>query len=516
MAQQLISIPAHDIQEFRDAKLAVQRIEQIYRTSIQKNFEAFKEFAAGRFIQTPVEAFYPYVFTRVEKAVKSLDPRLSHGYVLGKGTFGTTVTRPDLFRDYLEEQIAMLIDHHHEPVYVGISNSPIPIHFSFPDNDEAFSEISQQLNLERVEQISHFFAVPNLNRINDNIANGTHKSAATEPYPLSIFTAERVDISLQRLLHYTGTLPEHFQKFVVFTNYQFYVDEFIRYGKTMMQSNEDPKERKERMLYTEFVEPGNIVTKNLNLESPAKHRKGKQEEGIEKKELPLKQMPAYHLKRGDGNGITLINIGVGPSNAKTITDHVAVLRPHCWLMLGHCAGLRQSQRLGDYVLAHGYLREDQVLDNDLPVWIPVPPLAEVQLALQQAVEECTGVSGYDLKKIMRTGTVATTSNRNWELEDTRVSTHRFSQSRAIAVDMESATIAANGLRFRVPYGTLLCISDRPVHGELKLPGMANQFYRDQVNQHLQIGLRSVDYLRKSNLNQLHSRKLRTFREPAFR
>src|SRR5699024_11408769 len=66
-----------------------------------------------------------------------------------------------------------------------------------------------------------------------------------------------------------------------------------------------------------------------------------------------------------GLGVTLINIGMGPANAKTITDHVAVLRPHCWLMVGHCGGLRRSQRLGDYVLAHGYVREDHILDQDL-------------------------------------------------------------------------------------------------------------------------------------------------------
>ncbi len=75
------------------------------------------------------------------------------------------------------------------------------------------------------------------------------------------------------------------------------------------------------------------------------------------------QMPAYHLSRTDGKGgVTLVNIGVGPSNAKTITDHLAVLRPNCWLMIGHCGGLRQSQRIGDYVLAHAYLRQDHILD----------------------------------------------------------------------------------------------------------------------------------------------------------
>ena len=121
-------------------------------------------------------------------------------------------------------------------------------------------------------------------------------------------------------------------------------------------------------------------------------------------------------------------------------------------------------------------REDHVLDDDLPVWVPIPALAEIQVALQEAVAEVTGLSGYDLKRIMRTGTVATIDNRNWELRDQRGPVQRLSQSRAIALDMESATIAANGFRFRVPYGTLLCVSDKPLHGELKLPGMATEFY----------------------------------------
>jgi AMP nucleosidase len=215
-------------------------------------------------------------------------------------------------------------------------------------------------------------------------------------------------------------------------------------------------------------------------------------------------------------GITLVNIGVGPSNAKTITDHLAVLRPHVWLMVGHCGGLRANQRLGDYVLAHAYLRDDQVLDEMLPREIPVPPIAEVQLALTKAVSEVTGATGQVLKERLRTGTVVTTDDRNWELRFAEQA-RRFNQSRAIAIDMESATIAANGYRFRVPYGTLLCVSDRPLHGEIKLPGMADAFYEERVSQHLQIGIRALELLRKEAENgTLHSRKLRSFTEPAFR
>ncbi len=318
-----------------------------------------------------------------------------------------------------------------------------------------------------------------------------------KPAPLALFRAARIDYSLHRLLHYTGTGPAHFQNFVIFTNYQFYVDAFVRMGRERVAS--DPS-------CTAFVEPGDVVTRR-NAAGEAETA------GTAPERLP--QMPAYHLVRDDASGITMINIGAGPSNARTMTDHVAVLRPHAWLMLGHCAGLRNTQKLGDYVLAHGYVREDHVLDADLPLWVPVPALAEVQVALERAVAEVTQLSGYDLKRVMRTGTVASVDNRNWELSDYTSVMRRLSQSRAIALDMESAVIAANGFRCRVPYGTLLCVSDKPLHGEIKLAGMAGAFYRQRVVQHLEIGLKALEILQTQERERLHSRKLRSFPEVAF-
>jgi AMP nucleosidase len=146
-------------------------------------------------------------------------------------------------------------------------------------------------------------------------------------------------------------------------------------------------------------------------------------------------------------------------------------------------------------------------------------LAEVQRAIEGAVADVTQLHGYELKRLMRTGSVASTDNRNWELLPVQNTPsnpkRRFSQSRAIALDMESATIAANGFRLRVPYGTLLCVSDKPLHGELKLPGMASQFYSERVDQHVRIGVRAIERLREQKLDELHSRKLRSFAEVAF-
>ena len=432
-------------------------------------------------------AYYPEVrITTTSYA--SVDSRLSFGHVTGPGTFAATITRPAMFRHYLEQQVGLLIENHNVSIQVAYSDTPIPIHFAIA-NDPSLVVPPEAAGFT----LRDVFDVPELSTMNDDIVNGVATPKADGCMPLAAFTAQRVDYSLARLAHYTATDPEHFQNHVLFTNYQFYVEEFEAYAR---QQLDDPSSG-----YYSFVGTGNHFIK-----------KG---DGLLKSSEKIPQMPTYHLKRTDGSGISLVNIGVGPSNAKTATDHIAVLRPHAWLMVGHCAGLRNSQDLGDFVLAHAYLREDHVLDDDLPIWVPIPALAEIQTSLEQAVAEVTEFSGFELKKIMRTGTVATIDNRNWELRDQSGPVLRLSQSRAIALDMESATIAANGYRFRVPYGTLLCVSDKPLHGELKLPGMATEFYKTQVVRHLRIGIRAMEILREMPLESIHSRKLRSFQETAF-
>jgi AMP nucleosidase len=478
-----------------DAESALAQVQLIYRNSVDHLRGALQRFVAGTDDGSHVRACYPFVRVRTDTVARA-DSRLSYGFVAGPGTYETTITRPDLFAGYLLEQFRLLLKNHGKAIEVGTSTSPIPVHFSLAEHDH----LEGSLSAERRVAMRDLFDLPDLAAMDDSIANGTHHTRAGEPEPLALFSAPRMDYSLHRLRHYTGTVPEHFQNFVLFTNYQFYIDEFIKLGHAQMA---DPAGD-----YEAFVEPGNVVTRRAGSAA----RPG-DELGAAPPRLP--QMPAYHLVRPDNSGITMVNIGVGPANAKTITDHVAVLRPHAWLMLGHCAGLRNSQQLGDYVLAHAYMREDHVLDEDLPLWVPVPALAEVQVALEQAVADVTQLSGYELKKILRTGTVVSTDNRNWELLPASGPERRFSQSRAVALDMESATIAANGFRFRVPYGTLLCVSDKPLHGEIKLPGMANTFYRERVDQHLRIGMRAVELLRQERPGSLHSRKLRSFAEVAF-
>ncbi|MFC5472954.1 AMP nucleosidase [Paraherbaspirillum soli] len=492
-------------EQFTDPTAAVERVREIYEHHTALLRDAFKRFASGEVLPGRVRACYPFVRITTEFNTRA-DTRRSFGYVARPGVYQTTLTQPTLYTNYLVSQFKLLRENHDVPLEIGVSEMPIPVHFAFSEG----IHVEGNLDPDHLRDLPDIFDLPNLSTMDDRIVNGTYEEQAGEPHPLALFTAPRIDYSLHRLKHYTATSPDRFQRYVLFTNYAFYVDEFIRMGRELMQVSSDPEQRAYRQQYTAFVEPGDLTTWNANLDLPADRAIN----GVAPARQP--QMPAYHLQRADGSGITLINIGVGPSNAKTITDHIAVLRPHGWIMLGHCAGLSASQRMGDYVLAHAYVRDDHVLDDDLPLWVPVPALAEVQLALQDAVAHITQLEGYELKRIMRTGTVASVDDRNWELRDHRMPLLRFNQSRAIALDMESATVAANGFRFRVPYGTLLCVSDKPLHGEIKLPGMANRFYEQRVNQHLKIGIKALELLRNQGVEQLHSRKLRSFSEPAFR
>lgn len=274
---------------------------------------------------------------------------------------------------------------------------------------------------------------------------------------LFLFGPERMALSLDRLAHYTGTPAEVFQRYVLFTNYRMHVEAFCD-------------------LFPDAVGPDR--------------------EGV--------QMPAHHAVADDARGVTLVQIGVGPSNAKTITDHVAVLRPDAMVMIGHCGGLRNHQELGDYVLATSYLRADHVLDEVLPTTVPVTPNHRLNQFL------LAGLQHRDVPH--RLGVVYTTANRNWELNQA-IALRAMTQARCVAVDMESATIAANGFRYRIPNATLLSVSDKPLHASPKLSGPARAFYEASRRQHLDIALDCLEQVRIEHPAGIPNTDLRSYDEP---
>jgi AMP nucleosidase len=202
--------------------------------------------------------------------------------------------------------------------------------------------------------------------------------------------------------------------------------------------------------------------------------------------------------------VTMVNIGVGASNAKTLTDHLAVLRPDLMLMIGHCAGLRNHQEIGDLVLATAYMRDDRVLDDMLPLSVPVTSSHTLNSLLLAEVTD-RGLRG-------RMGIVFTTANRNWELNLAMVQ-NQLRASRALAVDMESATVAANGFRYRIPTATLLAVSDKPLHARPKLAADAQVFYSASRRQHVEIALSVITKVARQYPGGLPAAGLRSPDEP---
>ena len=274
---------------------------------------------------------------------------------------------------------------------------------------------------------------------------------------LFLFGPERMALSIDRLKHYTGTAADMFQRYVLLTNYSWHVAEF-------------------RAALPDCVGP----------------------------DSDGRQMPAWHHLRPGRSGLTMVNIGVGTSNAKTITDHLAVLRPDLMLMIGHCAGLRNHQDIGDLVLATAYMRDDHVLDELLPLSVPVVSNHTLNSLLLGEVTT-RGLRS-------RMGIVFTTADRNWELHLAMVE-DRLRVSRALAVDMESATVAANGFRYRIPTATLLAVSDKPLHARPKLSADAQSFYAASRRQHVEIAIAVAEKVRQLYPGGLPAADLRSPDEP---
>src|SRR5436305_1431971 len=195
---------------FDDPAAALDQVRAIYEASVAHLRDALQRFVAGEALSRHVRACYPFVRVHTDTVARA-DSRLSYGFVAGPGTYETTLTRPDLFGDYYLDQFRLLLKNHHVSVEIGTSKQPLPVHFSFDEHDH----IEGTLAPERRLLMRDLFDLPDLSAMDDGIANGTFEPGSGEPHPLALFTAPRVDYSLHRLRHYTGTAPEHFQNFVL-------------------------------------------------------------------------------------------------------------------------------------------------------------------------------------------------------------------------------------------------------------------------------------------------------------
>ena len=417
---------------------------------------------------------------------------------------------------------------------------------------------------------------------------------------------------MSRLNHYTGTEASYFQKSVLAVNYVEYAKRFVlkalveiylsgpeRQNKLVVPSPRGSSNSSGRVfLYKDVVDlfkSADGKDDNVWLQ----HLKTKRQAAVEDCDVgdprhaayaacltrvteiissSDAQLPAYHFISAheiddaarkpakDANAyrralfesmplpsITMINIGVGPSNAKAITDHLAPLRPRCWILVGRCSGLRKQQHVGDYVFATSYVRRDGVLDRQVPRDVPVKTTRVLVKAFEEATDYLAILDAVTLARIekevankgtlrgwvrskggltpdqeearfhalrekVRLGPVMSTNDRNWETSPTEELLNDFDVSRATAIDMEAGALAANGYRFRVHFGAFLCVAAKPLDGSVRMRQLENEFYVRQSGRHLDIAigaLRWLEYNPQGALLLQYSRELRGSDDPPW-
>lgn len=471
-----------DLQHAHTVDEAIDRLVELYESSCQL---ARKSLETGDY-DSYRHVVYPKIVVDVREW-RPIDRSQPFGYVDESGRYSATLSKPYIIRDYLYEQLTRLTENYPCDIYVGQSSVRIP-----PEYIRNVGDVSEA---RRAGDVADTIPRPTLDEVHDAIIDGDWEAFHGEEKPLFHFGPQRFDIACARIEHYTGVEVDTVQKFILFTNYAMHTTEFVRFGLSQL-TQEDSR-------YTALVLPNG---ETLHSDDAV---------NVDYEQLTLTsrfQMPRFDLVTAAGDGITMLNIGVGPSNAKTITDCLAVLRPEAWIMIGHCAGMDGRMRMGDLILGNAYQREDNLLDGHVGSRNPIPAIPEVQRMLELSVDEIYGKD----KTLMRTGTVLSTDDRNWEWRTSRQLWEWLRASTAVAVDMESCTIAANGYRYRVPYGTLLSVSDLPLHSVPKLPAQAQAFYSNSKEAHVMCAVRTVEQL-ADNPQRLHTRKLRrTIGEVPFR
>jgi AMP nucleosidase len=244
------------------------------------------------------------------------------------------------------------------------------------------------------------------------------------------------------LPRYTGKPIESFGKFFLLTNYLMYVELFAKWHNVQVEGKD-------------------------------------------------KNMPS-----ATADGITIINFGMGSPNAATVMDLLSAAEPNAVLFLGKCGGLKKKNKLGDLILPIAAIRSDGTSNDYLPQEVPALPAFKLQIAVSSTISK--------YKKQYWTGTVYTTNRRVWEYDD------RFKKylvkTRAMAIDMETATIFTVGFANEIPVGALLLVSDQPmISTGIKTEASDRKVTNEYVEMHLKIGIDSLKEIKKQGLSVKHLR-----------
>ena len=262
-------------------------------------------------------ALFRYPRLRVTYRTEGAPPTNARAFAKfsAPGVYSTTVTQPADFRDYLLEQLRPLVEEFGAEMEVGLGPQEIAYPYVFESGDE----------LGRggvtASELARHFPAPSLAVVGDEIADGQFEIRPGAERPLALFDAARVDYSLRRLVHYTGSDWRAMQPWVLLTNYHRYVDQFVRWGLGELRANSGVQK---------LVLPGNVTILPSHSEAEA-------DALLASVVWHRFQMPAYHVVRSDGNGVSLVNIGVGPgqiapqavgieygqSDGRTDTEHSA-------------------------------------------------------------------------------------------------------------------------------------------------------------------------------------------------
>jgi AMP nucleosidase len=203
-----------------------------------------------------------------------------------------------------------------------------------------------------------------------------------------------------------------------------------------------------------------------------------------------------NMPSATAEGITIINFGMGSPNAATIMDLLSAVKPQAVLFLGKCGGLKKKNKLGDLILPIAAIRSDGTSNDYLPQEVPALPAFQLQIAVSSAITR--------FNKEYWTGTVYTTNRRVWEYDD------RFKKylvkTRAMAIDMETATIFTVGFANEIPVGALLLVSDQPmISTGIKTEATDRRVTDEFVEMHLKIGIDAIKEIKDQSLSVKHLR-----------
>ncbi len=253
------------------------------------------------------------------------------------------------------------------------------------------------------------FIIPNTNRIYTN--------------------PDKFKIAKDILERYTGSPSEAFQKQIILTNFNHYLDRFDKsYGDNRTHGS---------------------------------------------------MMAAVHSQKA---GVSIVDFSMGSPTAALIIEILATIEPKAVLLLGMCGGLHRSLKVGDFILPTAAIRDEGASKHFMPLQVPALPTFKIQKFVSQIIVE----KGLDY----RTGVIHTTDYRFWEF-DQKFKAQLY-EERALAIEMESATLFVAGFASKVPIGALLLVSDLPLRRDgIKTKKSAKKVFRQYTDLHLEIGIKSM-------------------------